>query len=334
MNVSYLIDSIVQHTTVLIAQVATSGGVRAPLSHVAERVFADLVKELESQGVARKVAADMFGLALRSYQQKRQRMAESVAEPGRTLWVAVYEHLREHEVASRADLLRRFRHEDETTLKSVLQDLVESGLVYKTGTRGASVFRVAPAEDVRRMAASPRSLEAALWFRIYRDGPLSRAELQGTARGTEDEIDRALAELAADGRVQVSLEGERAIYRSRECLLPMNDDEAWVPNVVNHFQMVTSAICAKLSNGQTRAQPDEELGGSSYSFHVWPGHPGEARVRALLKATRQQVGALWDEVAAYNRGQNLDAQPVTRVNFYFGQSVIGHTETPGERETT
>jgi hypothetical protein len=70
MNVTYLIDSIVQQTTVLIAQVATTAGVRAPLAHVANRVFLDLVTEIERQGVARKVVADMFGLALRSYQQK------------------------------------------------------------------------------------------------------------------------------------------------------------------------------------------------------------------------------------------------------------------------
>ena len=88
MNVGYLIDSIVQQTTVLIAQVATTAGVRAPLAHVANRVFLDLVTEIERQGVARKVVADMFGLALRSYQQKVQRLSESATDSGRTLWEA------------------------------------------------------------------------------------------------------------------------------------------------------------------------------------------------------------------------------------------------------
>jgi hypothetical protein len=76
MNSAYMIDAIVRHTTVLIAQVATAAGVRAPLAHVAEHVFLDLVREIERQGVARKVVADMFGLALRSYQRRVQRLSE------------------------------------------------------------------------------------------------------------------------------------------------------------------------------------------------------------------------------------------------------------------
>ena len=42
MNAQLLIDSIVRQTTVLIAQLATSGGVRAPLAHVANQVFLEI----------------------------------------------------------------------------------------------------------------------------------------------------------------------------------------------------------------------------------------------------------------------------------------------------
>jgi hypothetical protein len=77
MNVKLLIDAIVRQTMVLIAQLATSGGARAPLAHVAGQVFLELVRELEAQGVSRKIGADMFGLGLRSYQRKINRLAES-----------------------------------------------------------------------------------------------------------------------------------------------------------------------------------------------------------------------------------------------------------------
>jgi hypothetical protein len=43
MNVNVLIDSIVRQTTVLIAQLATTAGVRAPLAHLADQVFVELV---------------------------------------------------------------------------------------------------------------------------------------------------------------------------------------------------------------------------------------------------------------------------------------------------
>ena len=70
MDVKLLIDAIVRQTTVLIAQLSTSTGIRAPLAHIADQVFLDLAAEIEAQGVGRKIAADMFGLALRSYQKK------------------------------------------------------------------------------------------------------------------------------------------------------------------------------------------------------------------------------------------------------------------------
>lgn len=43
MNVTLLIGAIVRQTMVLIAELATAGGVRAPLAHVADKVFVDLV---------------------------------------------------------------------------------------------------------------------------------------------------------------------------------------------------------------------------------------------------------------------------------------------------
>ncbi len=46
MNQQLLIDSIVRQTTVLIAQLATSRGARAPVAHVANQVFLDLTREL------------------------------------------------------------------------------------------------------------------------------------------------------------------------------------------------------------------------------------------------------------------------------------------------
>ena len=83
MDLKLLIDGIVRQTTVLIAQLSTSAGVRAPLAHVADQVFLELAREIEALGVGRRVAADMFGMALRSYQKKMQRLTESASEPGR-----------------------------------------------------------------------------------------------------------------------------------------------------------------------------------------------------------------------------------------------------------
>src|SRR5215471_8692356 len=132
MNVQLLIDAIVRQTTVLIAQLATSGGVRAPLAHVANQVFLDLANELEAQGVSRKVSADMFGMALRAYVRKVQRLGESSTERGRTLWEAVYAYLSKEGIVPREQVIRTFDRDDEGLVRGVLHDLTESGLVFAT----------------------------------------------------------------------------------------------------------------------------------------------------------------------------------------------------------
>ncbi len=80
-----------QQTTLLIAQLSTAAGIRAPLARLADQVFLELSRELEAQGVTRKIAADMFGLALRSYQKKIQRLSENATRREQTLWEVVLE---------------------------------------------------------------------------------------------------------------------------------------------------------------------------------------------------------------------------------------------------
>jgi hypothetical protein len=333
MNVAYLLDSIVQHTTALIAQVATAAGTRAPLAHVANRVFLDLVTELERQGVGRKVVADMFGMALRSYQQKVQRLTEAQSDTGKTLWVTVYEYLRDHDVVLRAELLRRFCSEDDAILKGVLHDLVESGLVFRTGTGSHVVFRVASDADLERVSRSEMSgaLRAAVWFHVYRQGPISRDALVRALRQEAATLDTAIEELEGDGRITRETRNGVEYLASRQCFVPMDEVGGWGPAVADHFRMVTGAICAKLLNGQTRAVPDDELGGSSFTFNVWSGHPYESRVRGLLREQRRHFTALWDEVSRYNQAHTLEQ--ATKVNFYFGQSVIAADDEPSNRTT-
>src|SRR6201995_611704 len=133
MTVELLIQAIVRQTTVLIAQLATSGGVRAPLAHVANQVFLDLAAELERQGVSRKVSADMFGLALRSYQRKVARLRESSTVRGQSLWEAVLDFLTVRGVASRSEVLAHFHADAEDLVSGVLYDLAESGVIFSSG---------------------------------------------------------------------------------------------------------------------------------------------------------------------------------------------------------
>ena len=143
MNVNVLIDSIVRQTTVLVAQLATAAGGRAPLAHVAGQVFVDLVRELKAQGLGNKVIADMFGLTLRTYHDRVRRASESKTERGISLWEAVLRYVRQKQLVGRAELLMRFSADDEASVRGVLSDLVESGLLFRS-RRGTSCGRRAP----------------------------------------------------------------------------------------------------------------------------------------------------------------------------------------------
>src|SRR5262245_25688837 len=237
MHVKLVIDAIVRQTTVLIAQLATSAGMRAPLAHIASQTFLSLTRELERQGVAQKVIADMFGLALRSYQQKVQRLSESDTEHGRSLWEAVHDYLQERQVTARADVLLRFARDDQASVRGILSDMVDSGLVFKTGRGDATVYRIASVDEIAR--ASDRdaleSVATLVWVAVYREGPLAQAELAARL-GLDPELTaQALALLCADGRARaesgtdttpprsagaVPLDnGTR--YRSDRCLIPL-----------------------------------------------------------------------------------------------------------------
>src|SRR5262245_38056821 len=204
MNVKLLIDAIVRQTTVLIAQLSTAAGVRAPLAHVADRVFLDLAREIEAQGVGRKVVADMFGLALRTYQKKVQRLTESETVRDRTLWEAVLEFLTQNGSSPRQRIIERFKYDDEGGVAAVLNDLVSSGLVYRTGRGDSCVYGITSASDYTQLidASNLESVAGLLWVTIYRAGGLRREELADILNGDGHMLDSALELLLQEGRIE------------------------------------------------------------------------------------------------------------------------------------
>ncbi len=322
MNVQLLIDSFVRQTMVLIAQMATAGGVRTPLSQVANQVFLDLVAELHRQGLGSKIIADMFGLALRSYQQKVRRLSESATDKGITLWEAMHRYLQEKQVLTRSEILGRFCRDDDTSVKGILNDLVESGLVYKTGRGDGAVYRVVPADEIAKVESVDPMISAAslAWVAVYRNGPLTREQLQDSLPLEAERLERALAGLVADGRVAVEQHDGQTVYTSEQCLIPVGDPAGWEAGLLDHYQAVVATLCAKLRDKAARSGVQDRIGGSTYAFDVWAGHPCQERVYGLLASFRQQLSELWDEVAEHNRA-GKPAEGVSRVTFYCGQTV-------------
>jgi hypothetical protein len=325
MSPQILIDAIVRQTTVLIARLSTLEGTRSPLAHVANEVFVGLVRELENQGLGKKVIADMFGLALRSYRQKVQRLGESATSRGVTLWSAIHGYLAGRESTTRAELLARFRHDDETSVRGILNDLVENGLVVRSGRGEETSYRVASAEELEDLGANPQatskeSLSALVWLQVYREGPLSKATLASLLPLSSAELDDAIATLSGDGRIRVDERNGSVELSADECLIPLGQAAGWEAAIIDHYRAVLNALAAKVVSGNRTSAKSDEVGGTTLSFDLWPGHPHEAAVRALLSSTRAETIPLWDQVNEYNK--NHQGPGNYQVHFYCGQYIV------------
>jgi hypothetical protein len=329
MNAQLLIDSIVRQTVILIAQLSTVDGVRSPLAHVADEVFLGLVKELERQGVGKKVISDMFGLALRSYQQKVQRLSESATKRGVSLWGAIHAFIASVPSVTRAEIAAHFQHDEDVMVGSILCDLVETGLVCRTGKGMDTRYRATTAEELaeasERTATDQVEADAAMVLvHVYRDGPLRYEELARLVPLGSSALDAAIHRLIQDERLRLETRPDGLYCVTEHCLVPLGQAAGWEAALVDHHRAVLSALAAKVGSGRHTSAAADEVGGTTLSFDLWPRHPKEKDVRQLLASVRGQILPLWEEVEAYDRLHRPDA--TYKVTFYCGQYLVEEDE--------
>jgi hypothetical protein len=329
MHTRLLIDALVRQTTVLLAQLSTAAGSRSPLAHVADEVFVSLSRELEAQGVGRKVAADMFGLALRGYQKRIQRLAESVTEPERTLWSSVLDFIAERQSVTREQVLARFHRDTDRDVVGVLTDLVNNGLVHASG-RGVSAVYGLTTDAERRLyakSAEEESLDALAWAVIRSRRTLTTNGLADELRLDLDVAREIVRRLSDSSRLVSGVTSDDAVLEAAPLFIPIGTEMGWEAAVLDHFRAVANAIAAKVRSGSTRAGREDAVGGTTLSFKLGPGHPDRERVLGLLSRIRREVIGFWEEVEAHGAEHPAKDEDSTRVWFYFGQYVEdGNTE--------
>jgi hypothetical protein len=318
-NTHLLIDAIVQQTMVFIAQLATSGGVRAPLAHIADRVFSDLTQELQNQGVTKKVIADMFGMALRTYHRRIQETRESRTESGRTVWEAVLTYIKQHEPVSAADIQRRFARDDGEVVSGVLNDLANSGLAYRTGRGERAVFRAAAQADFEVAGGNNDTVDWLVWLAVYRRGPINPSDVAQHTGVSESACEGALDRLCVDGRIEYELSGDQRLYRSGRFEVPLGETHGWEVAVLDHYQAMASAICSKLSDRGAGAALGDKVGGSTWSLDVWEGHPLYNEATGTLARIRHELESLRSRIDEHNAAHEPSSARV-KVIFYAGQN--------------
>jgi hypothetical protein len=320
-NAYLLIDAVVQQTMVFIAQLATAGGVRAPLAHVAEQVFSDLTTELSNRGVKKNVIADMFGMALRTYHRRVRELGESKTDSGRSVWEAVLGFIRDRGPVSGRDVLVRFAGDDVDVVTGVLSDLSQSGLVYRAGRGDGARYRIAEDADFSGddTAVAP-AREHLVWLAVYRSGPANEEAVQTFTHLGATACKTALDALVRSGRVVETRSGAGSMYAADRFEVPLGAPVGWEAAVLDHFQAMVTAIITKLTRGRAAGGLGDQVGGSTWSLDVWRGHPLEAEAKSLLERTRAAVEDLRERIDAHNSQANHDG-PGERVVFYAGQSI-------------
>lgn len=317
MNSLVLIDQVVRQTMILIAQLATSGGTRAPLAHIADSVFLELARELEAQGLSRKVTADMFGVALRSYRRRIQRLSESVTQRGRSLWAAVLDFIPSDRLVTRGEVLAKFALDEEVQVRAILSDLCDSGLILQLSRGVGTAYRAATTDELASLDQSSDGLLQLVWLLVYREGPITSASLKARLSSEADRLETALEQLSETGRVTLS--GGR--YSTREVVVTQREPSGWEAAMLDHFQAVVKTLCARLSG---RGAPDEN-GGSTYSFDIGRDHPLAAEVYQVLGRLRKELSELRDLVEKHNAAHTEEPTP-DMVTVYFGQFVRAEEE--------
>lgn len=323
MNVKVLIDAIMRQTTVLIAQLATAAGVRAPLAHVADQVFLSLAREIEAQGVGKKVVADMFGMALRSYQRKIQRISSSPGTQGKTLFEAVLEYVQHHAGAGRAQVLQRFERDGERETIGVLTDLVASGLLYATGTGSDTLYGLT--SDLERQRLTRQVEHSALcdmaWGQVYRTPGMTPTDLAEALGCDLEHIEAVLDELTRDGRVQATGAGSERTLHAATFQIPLGAGHGWESAVFDHFQALATAIANKVVLRNSPADMDGLLGGSTLRFELHDAHPYRNEALRLLERVRTESFELWNRISDYNDAHPAEASTRFNLCFYFGQTL-------------
>jgi hypothetical protein len=323
MPIELLIQCIVRQTTVLIAQLATTGGARAPLAQVANQVFLDLVEELTRQGVGRKVSADMFGLGLRTYQRKIQRLMESTTDRGRSLWEAVLDFISSQKITTRAAIQERFPSDDEAQLRSLLRDLCESGLVFSSGQGRDTMYRAASDDDLKaiRQVRSREGLDELVWALIYHHGPISSDNLANLTHFEGTELETALRRLKDTERITTLTEGEQLVHKASSLVVPVGAPLGWEAAIFDHFQAMIKTICCRLRDDRTTTHAKDVVGGSTFTIDIWPGHPLEEEVKSTLSQLRSMLIDLRKRADEYNAAHGVPEQYLQAV-LYVGQCLI------------
>ena len=276
----------------------------------------------------------MFGLGLRTYRRKIQRLTESATDQGRSLWEVMLEYLRDRASATRLQILQRFSRDDEAQVKAVLHDLCESGLVVASGTGPTATYRVVGGDELiaLQQARGGEGMDDLLLSLIFREPPLPLDEIARRARLGAEAVEPVLARLVEEGRLERTEHEGVAHFQATTLVVPLGATAGWEAAVFDHFKAMVTTVIGRLRKDSEAADLADRVGGSTYTVSIWPGHPFADEVYATLGRLRGELSDLRERVSKVNQEQGVPDEH-TRVVIYLGQCLTNEQNgTPDHQE--
>src|SRR5262249_5334672 len=134
-------------------------------------------------------------------------------------------------------------------------------------------------------------------------------------------LELALAHLLQLGRIQVEGEGNARSYRATTLEVLLGDAVGWEAAVFDHYQAMVKTIGRRLSPDAKADVAAGHVGGSTFTFDVWEGHPLAGEAYACLARFREAHAALYERIERYN-AEHGRAPHHDQVIVYGGQYVL------------
>jgi hypothetical protein len=222
---------------------------------------------------------------------------------------------------SRAQVLARFCNDDQELVRGVLFDLSESGLVFSTGSGIDQIYRATTRAEQLQMGklADVAGFEELLWAFIYREGPISHAELSQFAASRPAQLEAAVTRLVALGKVTAHGEADARRFSAERLEVLLEAEVGWEAAVFDHYRAMVQTVCQRLSQPTAHEHP-QRVGGSTFTLDVWPGHPLADEAYGTLDRYRRQHATLYERIEAYN-AEHGRPEEYDQVVIYGGQHV-------------
>ncbi|MCB9788932.1 MAG: hypothetical protein H6744_19825 [Deltaproteobacteria bacterium] len=323
MNFSNLVERMVPLVAELFATLKVTDPLRMDFAGIAEKTVHDLVGVLRQEGLTNEEIAAALDLSIAGFYRKVKDLRETYS-PGEgprrpTLWEHIYDFVLEQSGGSHdrpvtfLAIEARFPQLSPDRLGAMLRYLVRFGRLSMTGHGPQRRYHI-----VERELPTGATYHDAV-VTLYRDGPLTRAELAQRLEVDEQTCEPWLVRLRDAGRLEETTVGRQpARYRATGYHIEPEEPAGYEAALWDHFQAVVRAICKKVRLGATQASMGDLIGGTTFSFDLPVEDPLYAELSGFLAETRQRMEA-W-----LVRHGEMEARPGARrvrVTIYTGQMV-------------